>query len=640
MAGNMQHIAATIRRRVIHLGLWPRMALAISLGFLALFATFAALGERALRDSTDHLLKERLVIAQMAAGQLDGLLQQAVSLLEQAHRFADFDPATPELSAEAQMLTVLSGWDGAFSGNIFLDPTDRVVLAHPPNLFVPGSDLAGQPYMVDALQRRDITISAPFRDPLSDRPIVAVSVPVYDHSRFLGRLVGLVDVSQPAIMTPLEQAATLSQTGHAVLLDEQGRVMAATFEASFLSPGEHATFYREAIAHGQPIVDTVPFELPLPGESVGHSHVTAFAPLHTAPWGVAVGGDVDETFAGVRRLRLGLALLSVVSLICAWAATLVGTQRLVQPVQRLTDAAQRIASGDLHTPLQAPEGGEIGAMASALERMRTLLLSNIAELASWNETLEARVAERIEELREQQALIQQLLHRAISAQEEERARLSRELHDEIGQTLTAVQLSLDRLSRSLPADDSAPHERLDRARALTDQALADLRQMIAALRPGVLDHLGLVPALGWVADHTVRSLGVVVAVEANGLQERLPAEIETILFRIAQEAMSNVARHSEASHLSIHLAREDDQAIMVLTDDGRGFDPATVIAAPDQSRGLGLAGMQERASLAGGQVTVESAPGRGTTVRVVMPLSPTVDETTRAGARARVAEAR
>jgi len=181
---------------------------------------------------------------------------------------------------------------------------------------------------------------------------------------------------------------------------------------------------------------------------------------------------------------------------------------------------------------------------------------------------------------------------------------------------------------------------LDRARALTDQALADLRQMIAALRPGVLDQLGLVPALGWVADHTLRPLGLMVTVQTNGLQERLPTVIETILFRIAQEAMSNVARHSEASRLSIHLVREDDQATMTLTDDGRGFDPAMVTAAPDQSRGLGLAGMQERASLAGGQVTVESAPGRGTTVRVVMPLSPTVEETTRAGEQARVDEAR
>ena len=621
-----QHVAPTARYWVLHLGLWPRMALAISLGFLALFATFAILGERALQDSTDRLLKERLVIAQLAASRLDGLVQAAVLQLQHARRFA-----TADLAAETQMLTVLNGWDGTFSSISLLDPTGHVVLSQSPDQALSNTNLAEPPDVVDGFDRRGVTISAPFSDPLSNHALVAVTVPISDQQRLLGFLSGMIDIHERAIMTPLEQAATLSQTGHAVLVDAQGRVMAATFPAAFLSPGEHATFYREAIARGQPIVETVPFELTLPGESVGHAHVTAFAPLRMAPWGVAVGGDVDETFAGVRRLRLGLALLSVVSLICAWAATLVGTRRLVRPVQRLTDAAQRIANGDLHTPLQAPEGGEIGAMASALERMRTLLLANIAELASWSESLEARVGERTTELHQQQALTQQLLHRAITAQEEERARLSRELHDEIGQTLTGVQLSLDRVERVLPATDLPLHERLGRARTLTDQALADLRRMIGALRPGILDQLGLVPALGWVADHTLRPLGLLVTIQAAGLQERLPGDIETILFRIAQEAMSNVARHSGARQMRIRLAREGGQISMSLTDDGRGFDPAAVTAAPDQSRGLGLAGMQERASLAGGLVTVESAPDQGTMVRVVVPLPEATEESLNAG---------
>jgi len=616
------------------------MALAISLGFLALFATFAVLGERALQDSTDRLLQERLVIAQLAASRLDGLVQAAVLQLQHARRFATFDPAASDLAAETQMLTILNDWDGTFSSISFLDPTGHVVLSQPPDRALSTTNLTGPPVIADSFDRRDVTISAPFYDPLSNHAVVAVTIPISDHQRLLGFLSGMIDVHEPAITTPLEQAATLSQTGHAVLVDAQGRVMAATFPAPFLSPGEHATFYRDAITRGQPIVETVPFEQQLPGESIGHSHVTAFAPLRMAPWGVAVGGDVDETFAGVRRLRLGLALLSMVSLICAWTATLVGTRRLVRPVQRLTDAAQRIAGGDLHTPLQAPEGGEIGAMAAALEQMRALLLGNIEQLASWNETLEARVAARTEELRQQQGLTQQLLHRAITAQEEERARLARELHDEIGQTLTAVQLSLDRLAKALPTDDPGSRERLDRGRTLTEQALTDLRRMIAALRPGVLDQLGLLPALGWVADHTVRSLGIIVAVEANGLQQRLPAEVETILFRIAQEAMSNVARHSGAQHLNVELIQREGQLTLTLSDDGHGFDPTAVTTTPDRSRGLGLAGMQERASLAGGQVTVESAPGRGTTVRVVMPLSITVEDTTQAGERARVAEAR
>ncbi|MCZ7567721.1 MAG: cache domain-containing protein [Ardenticatenaceae bacterium] len=616
----------TVQHWMVALGLWPRMALGISLGFLVLFGAFSALGERALHDSTERLLEERLVIAEMAAGQIDRLLQQGVSELEQARRFAAFDPASPDLSAEATLLAQTYGQVGTFaSGITFLDTQGRVVLSYPPGLSPSGTDLSTLPHVAEALARREVTVSAPFRDALSNRPVVAVTVPIYDANRFLGLLSGLIDLNGPAVVAPLNQAAASGHTSHALLVDSQGRTLASTLHLAFLTPGEHASFYRRAIAQGQPVVATVPFELDRPGEPKGHPHVMAFAPLRMAPFGVAVGGDVDETFAGVQRLRLGLALLTAISLAVVWIATLVGTQRLVRPVQRLTESAQRIAAGDLHTPLQAPEGGEIGAMASALESMRAQLLANISELATWNETLEARVGERTEALRHEQALTQQLLRRAITAQEEERARLSRELHDEIGQTLTAVQLSLDRLSRALPAADMSARERLDRTRTLTEQTLADLRRVIAALRPGVLDQLGLVPALGWVADHTLRPLGLQVNIETNGLQGRLPGEIETILFRIAQEAMSNAVRHGKADHLTIRLERINGQAMMTLSDDGVGFDPSTVVAAPDQSRGLGLAGMQERASLAGGQVVVESAPGRGTAVRVVVPLSAVIE---------------
>jgi signal transduction histidine kinase len=126
-----------------------------------------------------------------------------------------------------------------------------------------------------------------------------------------------------------------------------------------------------------------------------------------------------------------------------------------------------------------------------------------------------------------------------------------------------------------------------------------------------------------VADHTLRPLGVQVRIETSGLENRLPGEIETILFRIAQEAMNNVARHSEAETLIIQLVRTDGHVRMTLQDDGRGFDPQTVIPSLELSRGWGLAGMQERASLAGGQVHVISVPGQGTTIRVEVPAPTT-----------------
>lgn len=610
-----------IRHWVLNLGLWPQMALAISLSFLALFAAFSVLGERALRDSTDRLLNERLVIAQMAANQIDRLLLEAVSELNQIHRFTDFDPTDSELSVKADVLDHTYGQVGIFaSGITLLDPTGRVVLSHPPGLYAPGVNLSGLPHIALALMHQNVTISEAFREPIHNRPVVAVTIPIQDGNRFLGLLSGLIDLSSQAVTEPLEKATQLGQTAHAVLVDSQGRALASTFNLPFLSPGEHATFYRRAIAQRQPVVETVPFELDIPNEPMGHLHVMAFAPLQNASWGAAVGGDlIGETFAGVWRLGLGLAFLGIIALATVWSATLIGARRLMRPVQRLTEAAQQISQGNLHTPLHVSEGGEIGIMAAALEHMRAQLLTNIEQLASWNETLEARVSEQTEELRQQQALTQQVLRRAITAQEGERARLSRELHDGLGQMLTAIELSLDRLAKSLPTEDVSGRARLEQARVLTEQALTDLRRIIAALRPGVLDQLGLVPALGWLGDHTLRPLGLTVTIEATGLKERLLGEMEITLFRIAQEAMSNVARHSQAKNLTIQLLNQEGQIVMTLTDDGQGYDSSVVTSMPNYNRGLGLASMQERALLVGGQVTIASTPGQGTTVRVVIP---------------------
>lgn len=608
---------------VLNLNLWPRTALTISLAFLALFAAFATLGEWALADSTDRLLDKRLVIAQMAASQIDGLLQRVITELEQAQRIAVFTATNPDLTAESGALTHTFDRVGAFAiGIIFSDSTGKIILSYPPSLSPLDTDLSASPHIMDALSYRGVTISTPFVN--NRRPVAAISVPVFNGNRFEGVLSALVNLSIPAIMGPLQQATTSGETEHAALVDNQGRSLASTFDLPFLAPGEHTTFYRRALARGVPTVETVPFEIEFPGEKLGELHTMAFVPLRLASWGVAVGGDVNETLAGVRRLWLGMALLGTAVLSSVWAVTLVGTRRLMRPIQYLTRAAQRIAQGDLQTPLQlSSETGEIGTLAGALEHMRSQLLANIEALAQWNDTLETRVAEQTAELRQQQTLSQQLFRRAITAQEDERGRLARELHDDIGQTLTAVQLSLDHLNRSLPGNQTNARDRLERSKTLVEQSLADLRRIIAALRPGVLDQLGLLPALGWTSDHTLRPLGINVTIEADGLYERLPGAVETILFRIAQEAMNNVARHSQGTCLVITVARQNDQVVMTLADDGQGYNLSVPAAIPERSRGLGLAGMQERASLAGGQVTMASIPGRGTTVQVVIPLSGT-----------------
>ncbi len=597
-----------------NLGLWPRLAFIVSLSLLILFAAFSMLSEYALQYSTDHIRSELLTLTRGTATQIDGLLQETVHELEESALLAALDPMDPE--ASLNILQVHAGIETLFTpGFVFLDTEGRVLLSDRPDVYALSADLSDLPYIADALQSRECTISEPFSYRDNAQPVSAITVPVYQDGQFVGLFSSQLKLNGPAFLAILQQAAMLGDTGHATLMDSRGRTLATTLDMPSLSSVEHPDFFPQALINGQPTVSTTEFEPQnVDGETHGEHHVMAFTPLTMVPWGVAVGGDEDEIFAGIRQLRIGLALLAGITMAVIWTGTLFGTRKLIRPIQGITTAAQKIADGKLHTSLQVSGPVEIGSMATSLERMRLQLLNNIEQFANWNETLTTRVAEQTVQL-------QQLLRQNLTAQEDERARLSRELHDEIGQMLTAIEFSLEYFAESLPVDDTVAQERLEYCRTLVEKTVFDLDRVTSALRPGVLDQLGLVPALKWIGDQLLQSHKIEIKFDRNRLPERLPSILETTLFRIAQEAMNNVARHSQAKKLEIKLMYENKQVTMTLVDDGKGFDPS-LMSDDLTNRSLGLAGMKERAMMVGGQITITSAPQQGTTVTAVIPTTP------------------
>ena len=231
-----------------------------------------------------------------------------------------------------------------------------------------------------------------------------------------------------------------------------------------------------------------------------------------------------------------------------------------------------------------------------------------------------RLIEERDELQRKGEVRGHLLARVIAAQEEERKRVARELHDETGQRLTAVIMGLGAARTALERDALQAGRVLDETRALAVGALQGIRELILGLRPASLGDLGLPPALRRLADDIGRRAGIEIEVDSSALNCRLPAEVETVLFRIAQEGLNNVGHHAAARHAWLRLSLTDREVRVLLEDDGMGFDPRKVTVGPDGRRGLGLLGMQERASLLGGEVTIESAPRRGTRVAVRLPI--------------------
>ncbi len=224
-----------------------------------------------------------------------------------------------------------------------------------------------------------------------------------------------------------------------------------------------------------------------------------------------------------------------------------------------------------------------------------------------------------DELKDKEELRGQLLERVITAQEEERKRIARELHDQTGQALTSLLVSLKVIEKA--GDLEQARELTSDMRAIVTETLDDVHNLSLELRPSVLDDMGLVPALARYVESCPARFGLQVDFVIAGMdRQRLPMEVETTLYRIAQEALTNVARHSKAGHASVLLERRRRAAVLVIEDDGEGFDTAQVLRSPAERERLGLYGMMERASLVGGQLTVESRPGAGTTVSVEVPL--------------------
>jgi signal transduction histidine kinase len=284
----------------------------------------------------------------------------------------------------------------------------------------------------------------------------------------------------------------------------------------------------------------------------------------------------------------------------------------------------------VHVPLMA-KGSTLGSMCVGTRRPREFdgteqeLLSAIGSqiaIAIENARLYAEIQHR-------DHLRGELLRKVIAAQEDERKRIARELHDETSQNLTAlIYAAEEALDLGRP---TAIRATLRNMRGLTQRTLDGVHKVIFDLRPTMLDHLGLVPALRWLAQSRLAPAGVRVTVHetcAEGGETtnacRLPPEMETALFRVAQEAITNIARHAMARNVLLAFHREPEAVTITVEDDGIGFDQVELSLSPDSGRGLGLLGMTERIELLGGDLDLRSAPGCGTQIRIWAPIRPAI----------------
>ena len=260
----------------------------------------------------------------------------------------------------------------------------------------------------------------------------------------------------------------------------------------------------------------------------------------------------------------------------------------------------------------------------AYDNMEVRVQERTKELAQSNQLLQGEITDRKQAevaLRESEKRLQSLTSQLISAQEDERRRISLELHDEMGQTLTAIKFNLTEIENDLPLD-SAPtiKENVEEAKSFIDHASDQMHELSHNLRPSILDDLGLVPTVRWHLNRFGQMTDIEAKFEAVDLDERLDQATETALYRIVQESLNNITKHAEAKKVLVRLQRKGDAVAAYIEDDGKGFDMNEISLQKTPETGIGLMGMQQRAHMIGGILTIDSHKGHGTRISIEAPL--------------------
>jgi two-component system sensor histidine kinase UhpB len=282
-------------------------------------------------------------------------------------------------------------------------------------------------------------------------------------------------------------------------------------------------------------------------------------------------------------------------------------------LERFIPVLQRFGQGDLSVRL-APDGNdEIGQLAVRFNQM-----------ADGLQTRERENTRLYAELERKEAARAFLLGKVIAAQEEERKHLARELHDDFAQSLAALSVTVQSAVETIPAEMQGVHDRLARVQTLTQNTLSETSHWIQDLRPRMLDDLGLAPAIRTYAEARFDSSDTHVQIESHNVTSRLPPNVEITLFRVLQEALSNIARHAHARNVTVRIERYESGTVVAhVQDDGIGFIPARYLRSQEGLRGMGLLGMRERVELLDGTLAIDSTPGRGTRLRAEVPCPET-----------------
>jgi signal transduction histidine kinase len=575
-----------------------RMLLLAAVSMFPVLTALAISGWLAVQQSQQRLASESQALALANVSHVDYVLQQNLESLTSVQFAPGFNIEDADTAPERTAL------HNTYLGSIFdsvsiTDLSGRVLLVEPARPGFAGTDISAYPPIKQALETKRPVISDAFELPADGPAVYLVALLRNREGQVNGLIAGDIDPTGGSLRD-LILPVTMGQTSYTDIIDSTGLVLASSDPQRTLVSSDTSR-YNEVVTETDRLPNT--------------------------PWSIAVSQSQAEAFAPVRDLEGRFVTAAVVSLVFVFFLSWGMARSLVKPIGQLKAVARDISHGDLSHPVPALGSDEIGQLGRSFDTMRVELNKSLEEIQGWNRELEAKIEERTrqlqasyKEIERKEAARGQLLKKVLSVQEEERRRVARELHDETTQAILGLVMRLEAAAAIPDGEAGKIKKMLNDIKGLAVNTLDSVHKVIFDLRPSVLDDLGLLSAVRWYVQNRLSDTGVKARVEVTGDERELPPQVEIALFRVAQEAVINIAKHADARNVLVHVEFKDGSIAIEIEDDGIGFDASAAGVQSGDGQGFGLLGMQERIALLGGTFEIESSPASGTHIRVEVPL--------------------
>jgi signal transduction histidine kinase len=598
-----------------------RILLLVVVCIVIVLVSIGVVSQMSVDQSIQHSLDTHLMLATFISTNIDSILERNITRLNDISTLGLIDLEDGNWDYERKALAFAYEYS-IFTDGLFMTDLDGNVVTTYPHREGGYVNLLSLSSVVEALTKQRTVVSDIYTFPNTDRRVIFVLVPLKNLSgETMGLVGGEINPTNYLFSTSLK---SISRDGRMLIemVDSHGTVISSNHPERMLTHADHNKFLSDLIRDRRNFVGTC--HRCHTDTGTGQSReadMLSFASLSFAPWGISVRDPQSVVFAPSTSLKKSFLVISLI-LIAASVLLAIGLSKsIVKPLRTLTAATKKIAGGDLSEPIAVPRHDETGVLAKSFDIMREKLAESLESISSYNLELEHRVEERTREIEERKQQLATLLDEGMRSQEEERRRISRELHDETSQTLAALGMALDIAMMAL-REGALTEEMLGEIRTRLTGLVDGIHRIIQDLRPPVLDDLGLESAVNWLCERHLAGQGIDYSLSAESLSYvPIDKRSELRLFRVFQEAIMNIVRHSEASYACLNTTLTRSALVVTIVDTGVGFNVREALGSTGKKglTGYGLLGMGERVKQLRGDIVVDSYLGEGTHISINIP---------------------